>query len=491
MPTADSFEAPQGQPFDPVLLRSVTEPLAGNGIVSSGDFEVTATATDLGIEVAAGTMFYRASEYTLGAAETHQLSGGDGSNDRWDTVYFDVSAGSSGVREGTPEQYPTAPDIQGDEMLLAIVYVEADATDVVDADVLNWRPMFSNEAEEVHYDDDTGVYGLSNVDAALDELQEAAQISAYPLAIGDLASPYAPASIANVNGYPFQNGDLANDTITANAGTGITTTNANIGLGGSTTLAVDASVVDLEFVRNNDNTITGQLADLPTNPGDFGALINFSVDGNSPQGTVHRYRLRADGISLLIIEAESDGAGGVQNERLRTTAAFQLDTEPSPPPHDGQGSIYYNTDEETLKCADSAGTYQRPVGRPALDQFDKDETGTVQAGNVGVIWFTSLADQETAEVYQAGLLLDDLQPAPSGLDLVLYTGDNGGTAALQTTIISGDGTVQDDVTGSPIASYQNTTGGAQTVAVGVDNGNFGSGTGGDQDIAATFVGEIV
>lgn len=188
MPTAPQLDWPQGQPLFEVQWRAVSESLAGNGVVGASDLEVTATATDLEIQVAAGTVFYLATEYSIGAAETHTLSAGDGTYDRWDTVYFDTSTGSTGVREGTPAADPEPPDIQSDELLLAIVYVPQNATDVPDSSVLNWRAQFSNEAEETHYDDTTGTYGVSDVASALDELQEAAQLSAYPLASTDLAT---------------------------------------------------------------------------------------------------------------------------------------------------------------------------------------------------------------------------------------------------------------------------------------------------------------
>jgi len=183
MPSAEPFEWPQGTPLFEVMWRSVTESLAGNGIVSNGDLEVTATANALEIQVAAGDYFSVATTYTLGAAETHTLSAGDGTHDRWDTVWFDTGTGASGVTEGTPAADPEPPDVTGDQEPLAFVYVAQNASDVTDAEVLNWRAKFSNEAEEVHYDDSTGVYSVNNVDAALDELQEAAQATAYPFAL--------------------------------------------------------------------------------------------------------------------------------------------------------------------------------------------------------------------------------------------------------------------------------------------------------------------
>lgn len=489
MPSAPDFEAPQGTPLHTVMLRAITESLAGNGVVANTDLEVTATATDLQISVATGDYFYIGQTYTLGAAETHTLSAGDGSNDRWDTVYFDTATQTTGVREGTAELNPTPPDIQGDEALLAVVYVPSGATDVPDSDVLNWRAKFSNEAEEVQYDDTTGVYGVNNVDAALNELQEAAQITAYPLTQTDLAT--GSVGTEQIIDGDVANADLTNPSLDVAAGTGITTTSTTISLGGSATLAVDTSVVDLEWVRGNDNVITSTLATLPEDGGAFGTLVDTSVTNAPVAGTAQTYGLALDATTLLQVYAEADGAGGIQNPAIPLSAALGLLAQSATPGYSTQGAAFYDTDDETPKYAESGGSYQRPLARVDTDQFDKDETGTVAAGNIGIIWFTNMADQETVEVYQAGLLLDTLEAAPSGLDLTIFTGDNAGNATTRQVVITGDGTVQDDETGDPLASWQNTTGGGITVALGVDNGNFNTGTGSSQDIATTFAGQIV
>jgi hypothetical protein len=481
MPSAPEFEAPQGTPFHSVQLRAISESLAGNGVVNNGDLEVTATATDLEIQVAAGTYFYIATNYSLGAAETHTLSVGDGTNDRWDTVYFDTATQTSGVREGTPAQNPVAPDIQSDEVLLAVVYVPSGATDVPDSDILNWRAKFSNEAEEVHYNDTPGVYPGNSVEDALDELQEAAQISAYPLSI---------ATDTEASAYPLANSDLANSSITLTGGTGVTVSGSPVSLGGSVTISTDTGVVDLEFVRSNDNTITGTLAQYSDNIGTAGALVDAPVTSGSTAGTLHSYSLAVDGQNFAAPAAESDGAGGIQNARLSIPVPLLLLAQSAAPGYTGQGAAFYDTDDETPKYADSGGTYQRPQSRPNVESFNCDESGSVASGNSGVMYVTEVPDQDTFEVLEAGLLLADGQPAPTDLDLVIATLDGSGTATLQSTVIDGDGTSKPDETGSPLASYQNTSGGAELVALLIDNGNFNAGTGSSQDIVANAQGEV-
>jgi hypothetical protein len=113
------------------------------------------------------------------------------------------------------------------------------------------------------------------------------------------------------------------------------------------------------------------------------------------------------------------------------------------------------------------------------------ETGSVADGDLGVVAIDHLADGEALTLSKAGLVLADGQPAPSSLDLEIHTLDNAGGSTKQATVLSGDGsTVYADETGSPLASYTNTTGVGMTVAVVVNNA-----TGAAQDVFARVQGE--
>jgi hypothetical protein len=233
MPSAPKFEAPQGQPLHEVEFRAITESLAGNGVLNNGDLQVTDGTNALEVDVAAGTVYYVATEYTYaGASPAATLTAGDANYDRWDTIAFDTATTSVVVHEGTPEQYPTAPDIGGGELLLATVYVPAGASDIGSSNIRNWRAKFSNEAEEVHYDDSEGFFGQSSVEGALDQ---------------------------------------ANDLL----------------------------------VRR----------DYPTNAGAL-VLTDMPVDGNAAAGTEESYTWAVDGTAILKAYAESDGAGGIQNQKV-------------------------------------------------------------------------------------------------------------------------------------------------------------------------------
>jgi hypothetical protein len=517
MPSAPKLEAPQGQPLFDVQFRAISESLAGNGVLTNSDLEVTDGTDPLEIDVAAGTAYYVATEYNFGGASpAATLSGGDADYDRWDTVAFDTADSTITVHEGVAEQYPTPPDIAGGELLLAIVYVPAGASDVGSSNILNWRAKFSNEAEEVHYDDSTGVYGLDNVEAALDELQEAAQATAYP---------FDPGTDLDVNGYPFQNSDLANSTIDVDAGTGLTTTNVSIGLGGTATLAVDQAFSPTWTSEHTWDAaqVMAHLTTPSTPSAGYdktyfkGDHFLYSLDENgrerrvggdvksaaitSAYTTQYEDIIFADpsgtgGFTVTLASADAQDGHGIMVIDVGGSAEanpLTIDTEGTET-IDGASSKQIAKDSAQLLLESDGSDWYSAGGAAAVgintEEFNTDESGSVASGNSGVAFVTQVEDTRTFAVYQAGLLLADGQPAPTDLDLVIATLDNAGAATKQTEIITGDGTVQAYESGDPLASYENTTGGEQTVAILIDNGNFNAGTGSSQDVVASAHGEV-
>jgi hypothetical protein len=518
MADAPKIEWPQGQPLFEVQWRAISESLAGNGVVGASDLEVTSTANSLEIEVSTGTAYYLASEATLGTAETHTLSAGDGSNDRWDTVYFDTDTGSSGVREGTATANPEPPDIQGQELLLAVIYVPQNATDVADSNILNWRAQFSNEAEEVHYNDSNNLYNETNVADALDTLENASQITTYPLSI---------ATDTEASAYPLANSDLSNSTVEVNAGSGLSTTNASIGLGGSATISMDTSGaitwtgqqtfdLPIELQEQGSTPSTPNSSYGLVYPKNDGFLYSLDDGGRERRigSDVKTATVTGDFTTTYedILFVDSSGTGGLtitlsstSNESGHGITIIDSSSSSFSNPItittgdgstiDGQSSteIAENRDQILLE---SDGTNWFSAGGSAsvgidTDQFNADESGAVADGNSGIVYAHQVSDGRTFEIRRAGLLLSDGQAAPTDLDLIIATLDNSGTATKRSTAIDGDGTVQATVTGDPLASYENTSGNSQTVAVLVDNGNFNSGTGSSQDIIADVQGTVV
>lgn len=103
-----------------------------------------------------------------------------------------------------------------------------------------------------------------------------------------------------------------------------------------------------------------------------------------------------------------------------------------------------------------------------------EESGDVASGDQGTLIFDSLADGAALEIYKAIFMLSDGTAIPSSVDLTIATLANDGTYTNRVTIYTGDGTTIWDgdpanSVGNPLASWTNSTGSRQTVALLADN----------------------
>lgn len=125
------------------------------------------------------------------------------------------------------------------------------------------------------------------------------------------------------------------------------------------------------------------------------------------------------------------------------------------------------------------------------DYFDVANSGVVDSGDAKLLYSTSVENGNELYVTQAALVTGDGQAAPTDLDLIIATLDNAGGGTEQATVVDSDGsTVFDDETGDPLANHQNSSGSAQTVGLLVDNGEFGAGSGSDQDHYVSAMGRV-
>lgn len=109
--------------------------------------------------------------------------------------------------------------------------------------------------------------------------------------------------------------------------------------------------------------------------------------------------------------------------------------------------------------------------------------GVAATGDADIVVYERLGNNDTLEVTEVRIANADGSGVPSGCDVSIIGLD---TPDHKVTVVSGDGS-EKDVSGDPIASYQNTTGSPEDVAIVVDNGHFSSGSGSDQTV--TISGE--
>lgn len=123
-----------------------------------------------------------------------------------------------------------------------------------------------------------------------------------------------------------------------------------------------------------------------------------------------------------------------------------------------------------------------------FDWYHEIVGGTVGSGDAGPVWGTTLDDGESIQVTQAMFTTANLGAVPAGVDLVIADLTND---VSEVTLITGDGTIKDDETGSPLGSYQNNSGAEEQIGILMDNGNWNGGSGSDQDLLGSFIARVV
>lgn len=511
MPTADKLDWPQGEPLFEVSWRAISEALAGNGILDADDFLVESTSNVREIQVAAGSVFYDGDEAT-GTGVTETLSVGDTDHDRWDIVAFDTATETVVVREGTPDVNPEPPDVTADEVLLAVVYVPAEFDSEFPSEfVQNWRTTHQPSGN-THYPDATGAFDVHTVEAALDALEEAVQVTDYPLQLDDLDAPFPLPLITDLD---LDGNDLADDTTTvwdASAGevpqVVLGGPAANLSTYPLALADLDApfalpSISDLDLDGNDltDDTTTVWDAGethVPRTAQELGQLLAV-VDANFTVTTEEFVFVEtAAGDTTITLASSALGS----SERTRVVQVIDVDGAADANPItvdtesnatiDGESTYIIEDEHSGIALASDDTDWYTAGGGTGVGSIDYrtvfsgTEGGSVDDTEQGIVIVDSIQPNETVEIYKASLVAPDITPVATDVNLELVTFDNQGGYSVQESLIVGDGaTVFDSERGDPLASYENNTGSETSIGVIVDNA-----TGDPVEIFARVEGEI-
>lgn len=111
---------------------------------NDGSCEVTEQAVQaMGVTVAAGTLFDAGGTMPVAEAQADvSIDAADGTNDRYDLVFWDRSATAYAEVAGTPSANPTVPTLDNDQDVpLAIVHVQTGVSVITNADITDVRCM--------------------------------------------------------------------------------------------------------------------------------------------------------------------------------------------------------------------------------------------------------------------------------------------------------------------------------------------------------------
>jgi len=319
MPEADTFEAPQGKTFhaEP-LLQSITEALVGNGVLGNGDAQVTADgSTAMGIDVAAAStgVSYGGQTYTP-SSDSFTLSTGPttttNSQDdrRVDLVYFEPGSGYA-VAEGTAGPNPVPPSVPAGALMLAVILIPHETSDLADPNILNWRARPSGG--------ETG--GSTNVGAGAQEVEfgQGLHIGYDPGT--DITETSTP------TGFTFTAGDgrdvhlEADVTISNNSGASatedVTVTLYDGTSNAGTQLVTDTQSVSLADGGSTTNTFIP--TDQNLDGGDYFVEVTTSGSDLAIDQTVEK----TEGLVFSYVE-QDDGTHQLVN-RYTGTAVFSVD----------------------------------------------------------------------------------------------------------------------------------------------------------------------
>lgn len=155
MAVTEYWDQLSGDMLHKVDLDAIMAGARGNGVISGG----VCSADGATLNIAVTALVLRAG----GVRQTHAggnvaLSGGDATRPRVDLIIFDDSANALAAVEGTPTTEatvpgtprPPAPDLPDpNDILLAKVYVPAQATAILAANVFN-RRVFLQRATQTY-----------------------------------------------------------------------------------------------------------------------------------------------------------------------------------------------------------------------------------------------------------------------------------------------------------------------------------------------------
>lgn len=113
------------------------------GVLNNGTIdgmEVAQLGTPgMGVNISAGTCYINYSEYNLSSNSSLAIGAASASYNRWDIIVYNASASNVVVRAGTASSMPTYPELETDDIALALVGVPQNESQIENADITDKR----------------------------------------------------------------------------------------------------------------------------------------------------------------------------------------------------------------------------------------------------------------------------------------------------------------------------------------------------------------
>jgi hypothetical protein len=118
-----------------VQVNNIILAAAGDGVISGLDVSERGAGVNMSVDVAAGSALIGGTTYTESSVVNLVISAADATHARKDLVIYDVATTNPLVVTGTPATPPIPPDITAGDILLAIVNVAANETEITNGEI--------------------------------------------------------------------------------------------------------------------------------------------------------------------------------------------------------------------------------------------------------------------------------------------------------------------------------------------------------------------
>ena len=118
-----------------VDLNNILLAANGWGVLSGLAVTEKGTGADMSVDVALGKAFVDGITYTESGTTNVVITAADATHPRKDLIVYDTATSAPIAIAGSPAATPQPPDITANDILLALVYVAANDTSILDAEI--------------------------------------------------------------------------------------------------------------------------------------------------------------------------------------------------------------------------------------------------------------------------------------------------------------------------------------------------------------------
>jgi len=181
------MEFDYNQILENVQLNNMVLAAAGDGVVSGLDVSERGAGVNMSVDVATGSVVIAGTTYTESSIVNLAISAADATHARKDLVVYDVATTNPLIVTGTPATPPTPPDITTGDILLAIVNVAANETEITNSEITDCIVEVTKLDELATPTDVTTLNASASVHGLLKKLSNSA--SEYLNGQGNWATP--------------------------------------------------------------------------------------------------------------------------------------------------------------------------------------------------------------------------------------------------------------------------------------------------------------